>query len=263
MVLDGELEVGEGNRDERRDDDQDDKDEQQDPVERVELVTPDGGEDVVELDVDGAEREEAGHEDLCTALAVEGEGGDLPGDLGGAARCLERGGPVATSDTTDDGEGEGDKGHDEDDDDDGAEGQGGGRLVGHGHKVEEGPNHEERAEEEKPGKHSAPHPVFPSKLLEQRVRCVATHDGGECVKQDRRDEEATTVARVKHAEYREQEDAEGKSKELCSIANDGAEGCGVHREPEDVSVDELPPRFLSFFCRFFLLGASVACEIVL
>ena len=59
MVLDCQLEVGEGNGDESRDNDKDDEDNEEDGVNGVHLVAPHAGKDVVQLDVDGAEWQEA------------------------------------------------------------------------------------------------------------------------------------------------------------------------------------------------------------
>ena len=59
MVLHSQLEVGEGNGDEGCDDDEDDEDDEEDGVDGVDLVAPHAGEDVVQLNVDGAERKEA------------------------------------------------------------------------------------------------------------------------------------------------------------------------------------------------------------
>lgn len=56
VVLDGELEVGERDGDERRHDGEDAKDDKEDAIQRVQLVAPNGGEDVVQLDRDGAVR---------------------------------------------------------------------------------------------------------------------------------------------------------------------------------------------------------------
>ena len=51
VVLHRQLEVRQRDGDERGDDDQDDEDDEQDAVNRVHLVAPHAGEDVVELDV--------------------------------------------------------------------------------------------------------------------------------------------------------------------------------------------------------------------
>ena len=59
MVLDCQLEVGEGNGDESRDNDKDDEDNEEDGVNGVHLVAPHTGKDVVQLDVDSTERQEA------------------------------------------------------------------------------------------------------------------------------------------------------------------------------------------------------------
>lgn len=58
------LEVDERDGDEGGDDEEHDEGQEEDAEERVDLVAPDGVEDVVQLDVDGAEGQEAGHEQL-------------------------------------------------------------------------------------------------------------------------------------------------------------------------------------------------------
>ena len=72
VVLDCQLEVGEGDGDEGCDDDQDDEDDEQDGVYGVNLVAPHAGKDVIQLDVDGREGQEASHEHLWHCLAVPG-----------------------------------------------------------------------------------------------------------------------------------------------------------------------------------------------
>ena len=47
MVLDGQLEVGEGDSDEGGDDEEDDEDDEEDAVDGVHLVAPHAGKDVV------------------------------------------------------------------------------------------------------------------------------------------------------------------------------------------------------------------------
>ena len=61
VVLNGQLEVGERDGDEGGDDDEDDEDDEEDGVDGVDLVAPHRSKDVVQLDVDGAEGQEAGH----------------------------------------------------------------------------------------------------------------------------------------------------------------------------------------------------------
>ncbi len=89
VVLDCQLEVGERDGDEGRHDDQDDEDDEEDGVDGVHLVAPHAGKDVVELDVDGGEGQEACHQHLGDGLAVPGQRGHLPRVLGRAAGCIE------------------------------------------------------------------------------------------------------------------------------------------------------------------------------
>ena len=59
VVLHCQLEVGQGNGDEGGDNDEDDEDDEEDGVDGVHLVAPHAGKDVVQLNVDGAEGQEA------------------------------------------------------------------------------------------------------------------------------------------------------------------------------------------------------------
>eukprot|EP00965_Chrysotila_dentata_P243325 6205354-Pleurochrysis_carterae.AAC.2 len=71
---------------------------------RAQLVPPDRGKDVVQLDVDGAEGQKARHEDLARPLPVPWHGRDLPRDLVGTAGRVEilAFGHVAPGDAADD-----------------------------------------------------------------------------------------------------------------------------------------------------------------
>ena len=64
MVFHCQLEVSQGDGDEGCDDDEDDEDNEEDGVDGVDLVAPHAGKDVVQLNVDGTERQEA-----CNAQA--------------------------------------------------------------------------------------------------------------------------------------------------------------------------------------------------
>jgi len=54
------------------------------------LVAPDRSKYVVQLDVDGRERQEASHQHLGEGCTVPGEGGDLARELGGPVCIYER-----------------------------------------------------------------------------------------------------------------------------------------------------------------------------
>ena len=90
MVLAGQLEVQKGDGDEGRHDHQKDEGKEKDTEQSVDLVSPHGGKDVVQLDVDGREGEETGDDHLEGLAAVPRDlGGDLPSDLGGAGGGIE------------------------------------------------------------------------------------------------------------------------------------------------------------------------------
>jgi hypothetical protein len=85
VVLYGQLEVGEGHSDEGSHHDQNQEHNEQDGVDCVHLVAPDAGKDVVQLDVDGTEGQEASHQHLRWGGAVPRQGRDLSRKLGGPA----------------------------------------------------------------------------------------------------------------------------------------------------------------------------------
>lgn len=147
MVFDGELEVGERHRDEGRDDDEDDEHDEEDAVDGVNLVPPDAREDVVQLDVDRAEREEPRHGHLRDGAAVPRELGDLPRVLGRAAGGLELSVAVLPGYAAQHEERRGHERPDEDDDDDGAERQGCRGAVRYCDCVQEAERQEERSAE--------------------------------------------------------------------------------------------------------------------
>lgn len=89
VVLHGQLEVGEGDGDEGGDDDQDDEDDEEDGVDGVHLVAPNAGKDVVQLDVDGGEGQEASHQHLRDCLPVPGQRRHLARVLGRATWGIE------------------------------------------------------------------------------------------------------------------------------------------------------------------------------
>ena len=91
VVLHCQLEVRQHHCDGGRDDEQDAKHNEQNRVDGVVHVAPQGGEDVVQFDVDGAERQEAGDEHLGDGAAVPGQRRDLSGVLGRSAGRVERG----------------------------------------------------------------------------------------------------------------------------------------------------------------------------
>ena len=91
VILCCQLEVGQCHRDESCHDDQNDKDNDQDTPDDVDVVAPDAGKDVVELDVDGSEGQEASHGHLWCCLTIPGQWWYLSWVLGrptGGLECL-------------------------------------------------------------------------------------------------------------------------------------------------------------------------------
>ena len=90
VVLAGQLEVQQGDGYERGHNHQQNERNEQNAKEGVDLVAPDGREDIVQLNVDRRKGKEACHEDLHVGLAVPaGDLGHLARYLVGATRGLE------------------------------------------------------------------------------------------------------------------------------------------------------------------------------
>jgi hypothetical protein len=70
VILSRQLEVAEGYGDKGGHDNKHDKGQEKDPKQRVDLVAPDRGEDVVQLDVYRREGQETGHEQLSEGMSV-------------------------------------------------------------------------------------------------------------------------------------------------------------------------------------------------
>mmetsp|Transcript_41825 Transcript_41825/g.131894 ORF Transcript_41825/g.131894 Transcript_41825/m.131894 type:complete len:207 (-) Transcript_41825:1194-1814(-) len=109
VVLHRQLEVCQGDGDEGGNDDEDKEDEEEDPVEGVELPAPHRGEDIVELDVNGAEGEEPSHHHLVGCLSVPVERRNLSRKFVGSARSLKRAREVSPRDSANDVEREADE----------------------------------------------------------------------------------------------------------------------------------------------------------
>mmetsp|Transcript_712 Transcript_712/g.2136 ORF Transcript_712/g.2136 Transcript_712/m.2136 type:complete len:229 (+) Transcript_712:183-869(+) len=104
MVLNGELEIGKGDGDEGGDDYEHDEGDEQDAIQGIELMAPHRREDIMQLNVDGREGQEAGHEYLARALTVPDHLRDFSRDLLGptrGAKVLALGG-VAAENAADD-----------------------------------------------------------------------------------------------------------------------------------------------------------------
>mmetsp|Transcript_25200 Transcript_25200/g.60609 ORF Transcript_25200/g.60609 Transcript_25200/m.60609 type:complete len:208 (-) Transcript_25200:892-1515(-) len=169
MVFPRQLEVQQRHADEGRDDDEEDEGEEEDAKEGVDLVSPHGREDVMELDVDGREGQESRHDHLEEAAAVPGHlRGNLARHLGRAggrieivARVILRGDPSQHR------EGKRDERVQRRDGEDGREGEGARGSVHerdgvHPHEDDGRGRGEERCREE-----DAAHPRLPSHLKVQ------------------------------------------------------------------------------------------------
>jgi len=132
VIFPRQLEVEQRHTDKGRHNNEKGESEEKDTEEGVDLVSPHGSEDVVELDVNRREGQETGNDHLEWPAAVPGHlGGNLPrhlGRAGGRVEVVVR--VVLGSDTPHHGQGEGDQGVERSDGEDGREGQRAGGPVG-------------------------------------------------------------------------------------------------------------------------------------
>lgn len=89
MVFSSKLEVCQRNSDEGSDDKEDDEDYEENAVNSVNSVAPNTSKDVVQLDIDSAERQKSSHSHLRNCCPVPGKWRNLPRVFGGTARSLE------------------------------------------------------------------------------------------------------------------------------------------------------------------------------
>eukprot|EP00982_Pelagococcus_subviridis_P013739 31275-Pelagococcus_subviridis.AAC.3 len=246
VVLHRELEVRQRDRYERGDDDEDDEHDEQDAVNRVHLVSPHGREDVVQLDVNRAERQEPGHAHLRDRRAVPRQQRNLARVLRGPARRLELRPAVLPRDAAEHGER---KRHERPDDEYDADRPERQRRGGPG-PAEEGD-----------GQQHVPDPLVAAHLTVVIRRDVSGDAGGQRVQHDDRRQQRAAVVRVKHAHEREHEDEERHREQLRARADDRAEQRFRAGESEDVAVDVLPPRLLALLRD--VLVSRVLDEVVL
>jgi hypothetical protein len=100
VVFSSKLEVRQCNSNEGSYNKEDDEDYKEDAVDGVNPMAPNTGKDVVELNVYGTERQKPCHSHLWNCCPVPGKWRNLPGVFGGAARSLEFGFAVFTSNTS-------------------------------------------------------------------------------------------------------------------------------------------------------------------
>mmetsp|Transcript_13683 Transcript_13683/g.18146 ORF Transcript_13683/g.18146 Transcript_13683/m.18146 type:complete len:205 (+) Transcript_13683:654-1268(+) len=101
MVFSCELEIDQCYSDERSHDKQHNEGNEKNPKQRVDLVSPDASEDVVQLNVDGTEGQKSSHEHLRRWLTVPWDVfWDFSGNLGGATGRLQVSCEITSSDSS-------------------------------------------------------------------------------------------------------------------------------------------------------------------
>mmetsp|Transcript_6274 Transcript_6274/g.9515 ORF Transcript_6274/g.9515 Transcript_6274/m.9515 type:complete len:577 (+) Transcript_6274:207-1937(+) len=262
MVLAGQLEVHQGNSDEGGDDEQHDEGQEQDPKEGVDLVAPYTGKDVVQLNVDGTEGQEASHEHLGQRVAVPGDvRGDLAHGLGGAAGYIHITRGVAPNDAPNYRQGERHQAPQGDDYQDGMPGQGGGGLGLPGHGVDPAEDDHQGQGEHQAGHHHVPRPVPPAHLAVQATGYETANEGGDDVQDDEGGEYAAPLGGLEDPQQGAGQQQGDGGHQLHPRPNQGREQAGVHRHTEHVPVDQLPACLL--FSDVLLVHVHVAREVVL
>mmetsp|Transcript_35637 Transcript_35637/g.84450 ORF Transcript_35637/g.84450 Transcript_35637/m.84450 type:complete len:254 (+) Transcript_35637:552-1313(+) len=224
-------------------------------------MTPDRREDVVQLDVDGGEREEASHCHLRDGLPVPWQRRDLARVLVGARGRVPHILAVLAADAAEDGQGEGNHCPDDDDDADRAKGEGGRGTVEDGDRVEEAEHGEERGTEEAPRQDVVSDPVrAPHDLVVARGH-IARNPCRQRVQDHERCQQRPPVVRVEHPNERKREDTQRHHEDLGPASNNRTEQVRAGREAEHIAMDILPPRLLLLVKR--LVIPCVLHEVVL
>mmetsp|Transcript_107268 Transcript_107268/g.308586 ORF Transcript_107268/g.308586 Transcript_107268/m.308586 type:complete len:368 (+) Transcript_107268:527-1630(+) len=264
VVLRVQVEVGEEHRDGTRDQQQHRESQQKDAVQRVDPRPPNGVEDVVELDVDGAEGQEPGSEHLRRRALVPAAGRDLARQLVRLAgervvdlRLLH--GAVAADDAAQDRQGEGDASPHGEDEQNRGEGEGRCGAVENGHGVEEGPDEEGGADEHQRRHEDVPCPLLATELLVQLRAGVATDGRGDHVGDDAGGDDCAAL--VEGADAADEDDHDHHADELCAGADGRAEGEPVLRGPEDIRVQQLPTCFFLHGVQLLIGDLQVARQV--
>ena len=263
MVLTGQLEVQEGDGDEGRHNHEKDEGKEKDTKKGVDLMSPHGGKDVVQLDVDGRKGEEAGDDHLEGLAAVPRDlGGDLTGDLGGAGGGIEvvlavvlghRSTENAERDAyahVQEGQGE-----------DGSKGKGGSRTMSKSNGVDDHEYGSDRQREEGGGKKDASSPRLAVHLQVQIGRGISRNVRGEAVHNDASGEDRSASGRRHRSRQGQNQDSERAQHELQTRTDARAEQRRILRKTEHIAMNELPSRLL--FLHGLLVQLHVPREVVL
>mmetsp|Transcript_12281 Transcript_12281/g.30008 ORF Transcript_12281/g.30008 Transcript_12281/m.30008 type:complete len:433 (-) Transcript_12281:995-2293(-) len=193
IVFGVEQEVGAHDGDARGDDEQDAHHQQHEAVHVVDLVVPEGREDEVHLDEDGAKGQQP-------ARRCDDRGPQVPLAVGHGRRdALHPAGPVgrrvpvAADDRADEAQREGDEGPQQDDGHDVAKGHGGQRLVADGDGVKDKRDAKAQAREEARGEQHGADPGAAVVGGVEGAAHVAAHARGERVAHDERGEDGAAL----------------------------------------------------------------------
>mmetsp|Transcript_69164 Transcript_69164/g.175795 ORF Transcript_69164/g.175795 Transcript_69164/m.175795 type:complete len:423 (+) Transcript_69164:94-1362(+) len=216
---------------------------QKDAVERINAGTPNGIEDVVQLNVDGTEGQEAGRKHLRDRALVPAASRDFSGQLvrlarEGALALVLLHGAVPADDAAKDREREGHASPHGEHQQNGREGEGRRGAVEDGHGVQEGPDNEGGADEHQSGHEDVPRPLLAAKLLVEVRAAVTSNSGRDHVRHHAGGGHGAAL--VEDTDAADQHDHHDHAEELCTGAHCRAEEKPVLRGAEDISMEEFP-----------------------
>lgn len=231
IVLHAQLEVGECNRDARRDDEQNDEHEAEDAKQLIGTAAPHAVEDVEQFNVDGAERQESRHQHLIRQLAVPRNRWDFAREVLGAHGRVEGRCESLASNTTEEGERQTHEHPNREHGEDGGERERRRDAVVRGHNVEEGDHAEDGQAKDGGGEQHDPGPLGlrgagTARGLHADVetcRDKASDTSCERVEDNGRDLQGTVVARVVNADHGEEERERGHGDELRANTDEGTQ----------------------------------------
>mmetsp|Transcript_3072 Transcript_3072/g.10278 ORF Transcript_3072/g.10278 Transcript_3072/m.10278 type:complete len:465 (+) Transcript_3072:20-1414(+) len=262
VVLVVEQEVRDDDGDADGDDGEDEVDEQHEAVDVVKLVVPEGGEDKVHLDEDGAEREHPAQRDEHRRPRVPPLVRYQPRDRVDAARCVGATRPVPPEDGAEGAER--DSGEEPDGDDGGerAEPDRAERAVRRRDGVEQQRGGGAGGGEEGGGVAEGADPAGAARGSVEAARDIAGDEGRACVA-DEEGEEDGAAAHVQVGRRRKENHHEDHHRQLRAGADERREERQVRGRPEHVSMHLLPARLVELCVEVLHVGVSRVPRVVL
>jgi len=228
IILHTELEVRECNGNASSDDQQDDEHEAQNTKQLIWASTPHAVEDVEQLNVDCAERQESSHQHLIWQFTVPRNRWDFSREILSAHRSVEWSGESFARNATNEREGQTDKHPNGEHWKNSSEGQSGGYPIIGSNNVEEDDHAKYRQAKNSRSEQHDPRPLSLSGAGTtgglhadiEACRYEASNAGGECVQHNGRDLQCPVVTRVINAHHGEEQREHRHRNELGTHTNE-------------------------------------------